>query len=71
MQDNYRAVLLGCLVIMVGLLSRDIYLPSLPMIASSLASSQMLIMSSITACLIGDGIAELIYGPASDVFGRK
>lgn len=64
-------IFFSCLLVAIGLLSRDIYLPALPAISHALAASPGMIANSITACLLGDGISEMIYGPVSDVIGRK
>lgn len=62
--------LLGFLVAF-GPLSIDMYLPSLPTIAKSLNSSDQLIQTTITVFLLGMAIGMLIFGPLSDMMGRK
>lgn len=49
-------------------LSTDIYLPAMPMMAKELHGDAEL---TITGFLIGFCIAQLIWGPLSDHFGRK
>lgn len=49
-------------------LSTDIYLPAMPMMAKELNGDAEL---TITGFLIGFCIAQLIWGPLSDHFGRK
>lgn len=62
--------LLGYLVAF-GPLSIDMYLPSLPAIANSLGTTDQLIQTTITVFLLGMAIGMLIFGPLSDMLGRK
>lgn len=55
----------------VGPLSVDMYLPSLPTIARDLNTSSAAAGITLTVFLISLAIGQLIYGPASDRFGRK
>ncbi|MHA6880968.1 multidrug effflux MFS transporter [Ralstonia pseudosolanacearum] len=63
-------LLLGALTA-IGPLSVDMYLPSLPTIARDLGTSSAAAGITLTAFLISLAIGQLIYGPASDRFGRK
>ncbi|MBT1538645.1 multidrug effflux MFS transporter [Ralstonia solanacearum] len=63
-------LLLGALTA-IGPLSVDMYLPSLPTIARDLKTSSAAAGITLTAFLISLAIGQLIYGPASDRFGRK
>lgn len=51
--------------------SSDIYLPSVPFIATSLHTSITLSQLSIAVFVFGVSIARLIFGIVSDAFGRK
>jgi DHA1 family bicyclomycin/chloramphenicol resistance-like MFS transporter len=62
--------LLGYLVAF-GPLSIDMYLPSLPTIANNLGTTDQQIQTTITVFLLGMAIGMLIFGPLSDMFGRK
>lgn len=64
------ALLLGALAAM-GPLTIDMYLPSFPTIAASFDTTASLVQVSLTACLLGIGLGQLIFGPMSDVYGRK
>lgn len=64
------ALLLGALAAM-GPLTIDMYLPSFPSIAASFDTTASLVQVSLTTCLLGIGIGQLIFGPMSDVQGRK
>ncbi|NOV01669.1 multidrug effflux MFS transporter [Paenibacillus planticolens] len=54
-----------------GPLSLDMYLPALPDLAGDLNTSTSLAQMSLTACMIGMSIGQLIAGAASDVRGRR
>ncbi|QBE49731.1 multidrug effflux MFS transporter [Leucobacter triazinivorans] len=54
-----------------GPLSMDLYLPQLPQLARSLGTSDALAQATMSVCMIGLGIGQLIAGPLSDRFGRK
>lgn len=71
--DNKRlrlAILLGSLAAL-GPLTIDMYLPSFPTIANDYGTTASLVQVSLTACLLGLGIGQLIIGPMSDVRGRR
>jgi len=55
----------------IGPLSLDMYLPSLPALSEDLQSSTSVAQLSITACLLGIAIGQLILGPLSDQKGRR
>lgn len=61
------------IVIIVGLpqLSETIYTPSLPSIASSLHTTPSMVEYTLTIYLLGFAIGTLIWGNASDKWGRK
>jgi MFS transporter, DHA1 family, multidrug resistance protein len=63
-------VVLGGLT-MFGPLSLDLYLPALPQLADDLNASASAAQLSITACLIGLAVGQLVAGPLSDRLGRK
>ena len=64
------ALLLGTLAAM-GPLTIDMYLPSFPTIVSAFDTTATYVQVSLTACLLGIGLGQLILGPMSDVHGRK
>ncbi|MFI6736259.1 multidrug effflux MFS transporter [Nonomuraea sp. NPDC050451] len=63
-------VILGALSA-IGPLSIDMYLPALPAITSEMLSAPAQVQLTLTACLIGVSIGQVIAGPVSDVRGRK
>lgn len=54
-----------------GPLSMDLYLPQLPQLARTLDTSDALGQATMSVCMIGLGLGQLIAGPLSDRFGRK
>jgi MFS transporter, DHA1 family, multidrug resistance protein len=54
-----------------GPLSMDMYLPSLPTIAADLRADTSVVQLSLTACVAGLALGQLIAGPLSDSLGRR
>src|SRR6202453_2659451 len=54
-----------------GPLSMDMYLPSTPTIAANLHASQTLVQLTLSGCLAGLAVGQLVAGPVSDGLGRK
>ena len=52
-------------------ISTDIYLPGLPGIGCDLGASTTATQATLSGCLIGLAIGQVIAGPASDVLGRR
>lgn len=66
----WMVIILGLLTAF-GPLSMDMYLPSLPTVADDFGSTASLAQLSITSCLIGLALGQLVFGPLSDIVGRK
>lgn len=64
------AVVLGLLTIF-GPISMDLYLPVLPALTAELQSMTSAAQLTITACLLGLAMGQVIAGPLSDRFGRR
>ncbi|KUO77092.1 MAG: MFS transporter [Desulfosporosinus sp. BRH_c37] len=64
------AIILGSLSAF-GPLSIDMYLPALPILTKDLHTSPSLAQFSLTACLLGLALGQLVAGSQSDVRGRR
>jgi len=64
------AFLLSSLGIL-GPLNIDMYLPGFPDIANDLGARASLVQLSLTTCLIGLAVGQVIVGPISDAQGRR
>lgn len=54
-----------------GPISLDVYLPSLPQLGTDLGASDSLTQFTMSACMIGLALGQLLWGPISDRFGRR
>lgn len=63
-------VILGLLVAL-GPLTIDMYLPALPRIAEDLAVSSSVVQLTLTGTLAGLALGQLVIGPLSDSLGRR
>ncbi|MEU2183357.1 Bcr/CflA family multidrug efflux MFS transporter [Streptomyces thermolilacinus] len=52
-------------------LSMDMYLPALPEVTQSLRSPAATVQLTLTACLAGMALGQLVVGPMSDKWGRR
>jgi MFS transporter, DHA1 family, multidrug resistance protein len=64
------ALLLGSLGLL-GPFTIDMYLPSFPTIVKEYRTTASLVQISLTSCLLGLGLGQLVIGPMSDVQGRR
>ncbi|WP_066265582.1 multidrug effflux MFS transporter [Hydrogenophaga palleronii] len=64
------ALILGLLTA-IGPFAIDMYLPALPNIGASLGADVGAVQFSLTAFFLALGFGQLLYGPISDMVGRK
>ncbi len=63
-------LLLGSMAAL-GALTTDMYLPSLPEVATELGTGASAVQFTITGTLIGGALGQLVIGPLSDRYGRR
>ena len=71
-----RAGTVRLVVILGGLaafapLSFDMYLPAFPQLATDFGASASAIQLTLTACLVGLAVGQLVFGSLSDARGRR
>ncbi|MGE5516567.1 MAG: Bcr/CflA family multidrug efflux MFS transporter [Bacteroidota bacterium] len=73
MSDKPQLRFVLCLgaITALGPLSIDMYLPALPHLAADLAASPSLAQASLSACILGLALGQLLVGPMSDAVGRR
>jgi DHA1 family bicyclomycin/chloramphenicol resistance-like MFS transporter len=67
----FRTALVLGLLSAIGPFAIDMYLPALPSIGQSLGASTGAVQASLMAFFISLGIGQIVYGPVSDMVGRK
>src|SRR6185312_11786514 len=68
---GWRLVLIVGGLSLFGPLCIDMYLPALPRISSDLHVSTSAVQFSVTGCLVGIAVGQLLIGPISDRKGRR
>lgn len=58
-------------LVALGPMTISFYVPSMPSIAETLNASIGAVQATMTTYLIGFALAQLVYGPLSDRFGRR
>ena len=69
--SRVRMILVLGVMVALGPLTIDMYLPALPKIADDLAVSSSVIQLTLTGTLAGLALGQLIVGPLSDSLGRR
>ncbi|MGD8710065.1 MAG: multidrug effflux MFS transporter [Ectothiorhodospiraceae bacterium] len=68
---SWQATLVLAALVAMGPLATDLYLPALPAIARDLGAGADQVQLTLSVYLIGFAVAQLVYGPVADRFGRK
>ncbi|MGE5478374.1 MAG: Bcr/CflA family multidrug efflux MFS transporter [Bacteroidales bacterium] len=73
MSDTPQLRFVLCLgaITALGPLSIDMYLPALPRIAADFAAQPSVVQASLSACILGLALGQLLVGPVSDAVGRR
>ena len=69
--DFFKTALILGLLSAIGPFAVDMYLPALPSIGQSLGASMSAVQASLMVFFISLGVGQLVYGPLSDMLGRK
>src|SRR3546814_12423479 len=69
--DLLKLILTLGVMITLGPLTIDMYLPALPDIEVDLATTEAAVQLTLTGTLIGLALGQLVVGPLSDAFGRR
>ncbi len=64
-------IILLTLLVAMGAISTDIYLPSLPSIAAEFSTDTASVQLTLSIFMIAFAVSQLVYGPLSDQFGRR
>lgn len=67
----FRMALVLGLLSAIGPFAIDMYLPALPAIGVALHTDTHAVQMSLMAFFVSFAISQIVYGPASDIFGRK
>ncbi len=68
---SFACTLSIALLVALGPLATDMYLPALPGLTGEFSTSAGLVQLTLSLFLAGFALAQIIYGPLSDRFGRK
>ncbi|WP_198533473.1 MFS transporter, partial [Streptomyces sp. AcH 505] len=55
----------------IGPLATDLYLPALPRLADEANATTSAVQLTLTTCLVGLGVGQVVAGPLSDRYGRR
>lgn len=71
--DRPRLAFILCLgsLTALGPLSIDMYLPAFPALAADFAASPSQVQVTLSACILGLALGQLLIGPWSDAVGRR
>jgi DHA1 family bicyclomycin/chloramphenicol resistance-like MFS transporter len=71
MSGRVRLILVLGAANAMGPLSIDMYLPALPELTRDLETSASQVQFTLTACVMGLALGQLVVGPLSDRYGRR
>lgn len=68
---KFKLIIILALMSSIAPLSTDMYLPALSHVEQSFHTSKALTQLSLASFFVAFALGQLIYGPLSDIFGRK
>lgn len=69
--DSLTVGILLTMIVALGPVSTDLYLPSLPAIRAAFTTDQPSVQLTLSLFLVAFALCQLIHGPLSDRFGRR
>jgi Bcr/CflA subfamily drug resistance transporter len=60
-----------CALTAIAPFSMDVYTPALPALADDLAATDAQAQATVTMCVLGIAVGQLLLGPVSDSYGRR
>ena len=69
--ESLTVAVLLTLLVSLGPLSTDLYLPALPTLEATFATDMAAVQLTLSIFLAGFAVAQLVCGPLSDRFGRR
>src|ERR1044072_8770683 len=69
--SRWRMIIVLGVMVALGPLTIDMYLPALPRIAEDLSVTSSVVQLTLTGTLAGLALGQLIIGPLSDSLGRR
>jgi len=66
-----RAALVLALLLGLQPVATDVYLPALPLLTQALGAPMALAQLTMSALILAFGVAQLVWGPVADRFGRR
>lgn len=69
--EKFKIIVILALMSSIAPLSTDMYLPALTKVQESFETTPFLTQLSLASFFIAFALGQLIYGPLSDIFGRK
>ena len=70
-KHSLKIIVIIALLVALGPMATDMYLPSLPTLTESLNTTTSNVQLTLSIYFFGFAIGQLIYGPLSDRYGRK
>lgn len=68
---NWRITALATLFVALGPITLSMYAPAMPALAVALDTTPAMVQLTLTVYLAAFAVAQLVYGPLSDRFGRR